>query len=143
MSSANQQDQAAERGATADTPRELHWAGWKSILKRIWVNSGRHNIGLLSAGVALYAFLSFGPLLGAVVMTYGLIADPATVAKHLRSIIHLVPTDAARLISEQLTQLTQSAAEKKGIGLLVELLVSIYGASRASSAMIADLEPPV
>ena len=139
MSSASQQDQAAERGATADTPRQLHWAGWKPILKRIWVNSGRHNISLLSAGVAFYAFLSFVPLLGAVVMTYGLIADPATVAKHMRSIIDLVPADAARLIYEQLTQLTESAAEKKGIGLFVALLVSIYGASRASGAMIGSL----
>jgi membrane protein len=89
--------------------------------------------------VAFYAFLSFVPLLGSLVMTYGLVADPATVAKHMRAIVDLVPADAARLIYEQLTQLTQSAAEKKGIGLLLALAVSIYGASRASGAMIGSL----
>ncbi|WP_461159187.1 YihY/virulence factor BrkB family protein [Sphingobium sp. TomMM35A] len=103
------------------------------------MNSGRHNLSLLSAGVAFYAFLSFVPLLGSLVMTYGLVADPATVAKHMRAIVDLVPADAARLIYEQLTQLTQSAAEKKGIGLLLALAVSIYGASRASGAMIGSL----
>ncbi|WP_097093317.1 YihY/virulence factor BrkB family protein [Novosphingobium sp. Chol11] len=108
-------------------------------MQRAWVNSGRHNLSLLSAGVAFYAFLSFVPLLGSLVMTYGLVADPATVAKHMRAIVDLVPADAARLIYEQLTQLTQSAAEKKGIGLLLALAVSIYGASRASGAMIGSL----
>ncbi|QPI74373.1 YihY/virulence factor BrkB family protein [Sphingobium sp. Cam5-1] len=108
-------------------------------MKRAWVNSGRHNLSLLSAGVAFYAFLSFVPLLGSLVMTYGLVADPATVAKHMRAIVDLVPADAARLIYEQLTQLTTSAAEKKGIALLLALAVSIYGASRASGAMIGSL----
>lgn len=112
---------------------------WKAILARVWVNSGRHNLGLLAAGVAFYAFLSFVPLLGAVIMIYGLAADPATVARHMRTILDLVPADAARLIQEQLTQLTTSAQDKKGIGLLIALLVSIFGASRASGAMIGSL----
>lgn len=114
-------------------------AAWKAIVKRVWVNSGRHNLGLLSAGVAFYVFLSFVPLLGAVIMIYGLAADPATVARHMRTILDVVPTDAARLIQEQLTQLTTSAREKKGIGLLIALCVSIFGASRSSGAMIGSL----
>ncbi len=139
MSALQDQELARENGAAALAPTQMRWAGWKPILKRVWVNSGRHNLGLLSAGVAFYAFLSFVPLLGAVVMIYGLAADPATVAQHMRTIIDLVPADAARLIYEQLTQLTNSAANKKGLGLLIALLISIYGASRASGAMIGSL----
>src|SRR3546814_17247191 len=76
---------------------------------------GRHNINLMAAGVAFYAFLSFVPLLGALIITYGLIADPALVANHLKVIIDLVPADAARLIYEQLVDLTTAAGEKKGL----------------------------
>ncbi|MBV1691372.1 YihY/virulence factor BrkB family protein [Novosphingobium sp. G106] len=108
-------------------------------MKRVWRNIGRHNIGLMSAGVAFYVFLSFVPLLGALVMTYGLLADPAIVAEHMKVIIALVPTDAAMLIHEQLSNLTSAAADKKGLGLLVALTVSIYGATRASSALISAL----
>ena len=72
-------------------------------------------------------------------MTYGLVADPATVAKHMATIIDLVPVDAAQLIYDQLGSLTQAAAGKKGLGLAVALAVSIYGASRASNAMIGSL----
>src|SRR3546814_9899295 len=43
---------AAERGAHADTPASLTIAAWREIAGRIWVNSGRHNINLMAAGVA-------------------------------------------------------------------------------------------
>jgi len=126
-------------GASATSPAQLPWPAWKAILQRVWANVGRHNVGLMSAGVAFYAFLSFVPLLGALLMSYGLVADPATVAKHMKIIIDLVPADAARLIYEQLTNLTTAAAGKKGIGLAVALVVSIYGATRASGAIITAL----
>lgn len=130
---------ATSAGRDAATPRELDWPAWKAILGRVWINSGTHNLGLMSAGVAFYTFLSFVPLLGALVMTYGLMADPAIVAQHMRKIIDLVPKDAARLIYEQLVALTTAAEGKKGLGLLVALLVSIYGATRASGAIITAL----
>src|SRR4051812_14760304 len=82
-------------GAKAESPGALAWPAWKAILGRVWINSGRHNVGLMAGGIAFYVFLSFVPLLGALVMTYGLIADPSTVAQHMRMIIDLVPADAA------------------------------------------------
>ena len=94
---------------------------------------------LLILGVAFFAFLSFVPLLGAVVMTYGLVADPATVAGHMQTIINLVPTDAAKLIQDQLTNVATTAATKAGLGLLIALAFSIYGAMRASGAIIQAL----
>jgi len=127
---------ASDAGADAATPVQLDWTAWKAILGRVWVNTGRHNLGLMSAGVAFYAFLSFVPLLGALVMTYGLVADPATVMQHMRVLIELVPREAAQLIYEQLVNLTTSAASKKGLGLFFALLVSIYGATRASGAIM-------
>src|SRR3546814_4774285 len=80
---------------------------------------GYHNLSLMAAGVAFYAFLSFVPLLGAVVMTYGLVADPATVAQHMQAIIELVPSDAAALIQDQLVNVAATAASKAGLGLAI------------------------
>lgn len=129
----------ADRGAWAESPQALTFQAWREIFGRVWTNSGTHNISLMAAGVAFYVFLSFVPLLGALVMSYGLIADPATVAQHMRMIIDLVPADAARLIYEQLVNLTTAAASKKGLALLVALLISIYGATRASGAIMTAL----
>jgi membrane protein len=128
-----------EAGAHAETPTQFSAAAWKIILKRVWNANDSHNLSLMAAGVAFYAFLSFVPLLAALVMSYGLIADPAVVAQHMGSIIDLVPAEAAKLIYEQLIALTTAASGRKGLGLLIALGVAIFGASRASGAIIAAL----
>jgi membrane protein len=142
MAASNNLDTGARadpRGRAADSPLELPRLAWKEIAGRIWTKTGTDNIGLLAAGVAFYAFLAFVPLLGALIMTYGLIADPSTVADHMRSIIDVVPADAARLIYEQLVSVTTTAASKTGLGLIIALTISLYGATRASGAIMMAL----
>jgi membrane protein len=126
-------------GRQASSPAKLPWHAWKEVLKRVWVKMGEDNISLMAAGVAFYGFLSIVPLLGALVMTYGLIADPATIASHMQTVFQLVPRDAAKLILDQLISLVTTASTKKGIGLIVALLISLYGATRASGAVIMAL----
>lgn len=146
------EDQAAQTDATGQpeegTPipgvgsaRPWHhpWPAWRAILFRVYSMHGYHNLTLMAAGVAFYAFLSFVPLLGATVMTYGLVADPATVGRHMDAIFEIVPVDAARLIEDQLIAVVTTAAEKAGLGLGLALLISIYGAMRAATAMIQAL----
>jgi membrane protein len=126
-------------GVESTHPWRHPWPAWKSILKRVYSMDGYHNLSLMAAGVAFYAFLSFVPLLGAIVMTYGLIADPSTVSGHMQTIFELVPADAARLISDQLIAVSTTAASKAGLGLVIALVLSIYGAMRAASAIIQAL----
>lgn len=126
-------------GRDARRPTEMPAAAWKAILTRVWNKTGDDNIGLMAAGVAFYAFLSIVPMFGALIMTYGLVADPASIATHMKTIIDLVPADAARLIYEQLVSVTTTAASKKGLGLLLALAVALYGATRASGAIMAAL----
>jgi membrane protein len=126
-------------GHDAASPTQLPLSAWRAILGRVWVKTGTDNIGLLAAGVAFFAFLAFVPLLGALVMTYGLIADPATISAHMQTVIRLVPHDAAKLILDQLVNLVTTASSKKGLGLVIALFVSLYGASRASGAIMSAL----
>jgi membrane protein len=126
-------------GREASDPLELPGHAWHEVLGRVWVKTGDDNISLMAAGVAFYAFLALVPLLGALIMTYGLIADPSTIADHMRVIIRLVPRDAAKLILDQIVSLVTTAADKKGLGLAVALVVSLFGAARASGAIIMAL----
>jgi len=93
----------------------------------------------MSAGIAFYAFLSFIPLLGALVMSYGIIADPTAVGRHMALMIEVLPTDAARLVNEQLVALLITASKKKGVALIVAMCLSVFSASRAAGAMIEAL----
>ena len=139
MADAPDIDPSTIPGIESHHPWQHPWPAWKAIFKRIYVMDGYHNLSLMSAGVAFYAFLSFVPLLGAIVMIYGLVADPATVAQHMQTIINLVPADAAKLIQDQLVNIAETAASKAGLGLTIALALSIYGAMRASGAIIQAL----
>jgi membrane protein len=125
--------------AGADNPAAIPPAGWFQILKRSYAESTKDNVGIVAAGVAFYAFLAFVPLLGALVLTYGLVADPASVMSHVQGLTSVMPADAARLIGEQLLTISQDATSKQGFGLLIALLLSLYGAMRGATSIITAL----
>ncbi|WP_419825276.1 YihY/virulence factor BrkB family protein [Sphingomonas sp.] len=123
----------------AAEPRGTGFARSRRFLGRLWTRMGSENIGLMAAGVAFYCFLSLAPLLAAVILTYGLVADPSSIADHIRAIVTVVPKDAAELIVNQLVGIVTASSGKTGLGLVVALFFAIYGATRASSAIMAAL----
>jgi membrane protein len=66
------------------------------VLLRTWQEAGDDNVGLVAAGVAFYVFLALVPLLGAVVLTYGLVASPEGVAKSMAKLTTMLPQQVAR-----------------------------------------------
>lgn len=123
----------------AQVPWHIPRRQWRAILKRTWTAYFANHLGLLAAAVAFYAFLSFVPMLAAVVMTYGLVGDPEMVNAHMRTVTGLVPGEAAQLVNQQLLGLVSAAKSETGFGLVVALAFAIYGATRASSAIIEAL----
>jgi membrane protein len=126
-------------GRDADRPADIPARGWMAVLKRTWKEAGDDNLNLVAAGVAFYFFLALVPLLASLVLTYGLVADPITVVKHLQGLTQVLPADAARLIGEQLISVTQAAQREKGFGLLLALLLALYGGMRGASSIITAL----
>jgi membrane protein len=132
-------DIAAERPAPAAGPGDIPAAGWREVLVRTYKESTRDNVSIIAAGVAFYAFLAFVPMMGALVLIYGLVAEPASVVQHVRALTGMVPADAAQLIGEQLMNVSQTATSKKGFGLLLAILLSIYGAMRGATSIVTAL----
>lgn len=126
-------------GRYAETPAQVPLRGWWQILKRTYAESNADNVGLIAAGVAFYGFLAFVPLLLALVLTYGLVVDPAEVATHIAKLTQLVPAEAAKLIDEQLAGIVDTAAGKKGLGLAAALALSLYGAMKGAGAIVTAL----
>jgi membrane protein len=112
---------------------------WRDVLLRTWKEAGDDNVGLLAAGVAFYAFLAFVPLLASAVLTYGLAADPATVAKHIGELAQALPREMAAIIADQLEGMTEGGDGAKGLGLLIALALAVYGASKGASAIVTAL----
>ena len=130
---------SANLGRDAASPAEMPAKGWLAVLRRVWKSAGEHNLGLIAAGVAFYGFLALVPLLGALVMAYGLIADPAEIAKHMQAVGAALPRDAAGIIQDQLKSLAQTAAGKKGLGLAGALALALYGAMQGAKAVMTAL----
>ena len=105
-----------ERGQDAASPWQMPAKGWLDVLKRSWAEMGKDNLSLIASGVAFYAFLAIVPLLGAIVLTYGLVAGPASVVRHFQELSTMLPGDAAKLIGEQLMNVVNTASGKKGVG---------------------------
>lgn len=125
--------------AGASTPAEVSPAGWWDIAKRAWHDAGRDNLSLVASGIAFNAFLAFVPLLTAVVLSYGLIAAPEEVARHMTALTRMMPREAASLIGGQLKTIVESAGSAAGLGLLLSLVIALYGAMRGSSGLITGL----
>ncbi|MBZ6377829.1 hypothetical protein B5C34_02910 [Pacificimonas flava] len=98
-----------------------------------------NNLGLVAAGVAFYAFLAFVPLLAALVLAYGLVADPATVSRHAQSLGTVLPSAAAELITDQLEAVTGADQGRTRLGLLLSLLAALWGASKGAKSIIIAL----
>ena len=126
-------------GTDARSPWQMPRTAWIQVAKRTWAETSNDNIGLIAAGVAFYGFLALVPLLGAIVLSYGLVADAKTVTSNMNTLTSVLPQQVARLIGEQLLGVVQTSDGKKGFGLLIALGIALFGARNAAGAVITAL----
>jgi len=131
-----QQRAAVEK---ADNPFTILRHDWRAVLKATWAESSRDNVSLVAAGTAFWGFTALAPMLAATVLTYGLFANPQTVASNISSLFRMLPRDAAALIAHQLSAVVQTSADKKGLGLALALLIALYGGLQGSFGVISAL----
>src|SRR5947209_18566768 len=123
----NNANPGAHSGRAAESPRQIPLNGWKQVALRTWKQSSEDNVGLVAAGVAFYGFLALVPLLGATVLTYGMVADPQPVLGNMKSLTSVMAGAAAKLIGDQLMSIVQTSSGKKGLGLLIALAIALFG----------------
>ena len=128
-----------EKGRDADTPAQIPAPAWKEIAFRTWKESSKDNVSLVAAGVAFYGFLAMVPLMGATVLTYGLVASPQTVLHNVQSLAKTMPQDMAKLIGDQLLNVVKTSGGKKGLGLLAALAIALWGARNAAGSVVIAL----
>jgi membrane protein len=123
-------------GTEAESPTQIPVQGWREVLQRAMRDSQEHNISLLAAGVAFYAFLALFPALISLVTLVGLVADPVQITEQVRSFTAGLPRDSQQLISEQLAAITGSSGGALTIGLVVSLLLALWSASSGTSSLM-------
>ena len=109
------------------------------LAKDAVARSTRNNTGIVAAGVAFYAFLAMVPMLAATVLVYGLVATPEIVARDIGTLAEVLPEATAELFSDQLQNVVQTSAGKKGLGLIVALAIALFGARNGAGSVLTAL----
>ncbi len=136
---AMRQGEHQAHGHEADDPSDIPRRGWMQIAKRVGARISRDNLSIIAAGVAFYAFLAIPSALTALVALYGLAFDPQDVQRQIASLNGALPGEAVQLIGQQLQTMTSQPRSTLGIGLIVAVLVAIWGARSAMSTFVTAL----
>ena len=118
---------------------DLSPRGLKAIAVETWKEAGDDNLSLIAAGVAFYGFLALVPLLTAFVLSYGLVAEPQSVVRHMATLTALMPQNAAEIIGNQLRDMVETSRSETGFALLLAIAIALYGASKGAGAVVIAL----
>lgn len=123
-------------GRYATNPSEISWRGWLEIGRRIIKNVERHNLTLISAGVALFSMLAIFPALNVAVSLYALFTSPENIISHMEPLQQLLPEQAFAILKEQLTKLSDAGKATLNLTLVVSVIVGFWLSRKGSAALI-------
>ena len=98
-----------------------------------------HNLTLVAAGVAFYAFLALVPALIAFVSIYGLIADPSDVTRQVEDIGSSLPAEVQDFLVFQLTSIVNANGTGVSVTAVVAIVLALWSASGGMAALITGI----
>jgi len=128
-----------DRGHTAESPREIPFAGWKDIGKRVFSQISKDNVQIVSAGVAFYFFLALFPTVIAAMTIYSLIFDPTQIQDHFASLNRFIPTEAFEIIKGIVDPIFEESDQSLGWGMVLSILLSLWSANKGTSALFTGI----
>jgi membrane protein len=127
------------RGRSAERPTEIPRPGWRDVLWRVWAQIGKDNVSIVAAGVAFYSLLAIFPAITAFVSLYGIVADPSQVQQQIQLLQGVVPSDALKLIGDQLHAVAAAGTSRLGLGAAVAILFALWSAGAGVRALMTAL----
>lgn len=107
---------------------------------RLWLRSGEAKLGLISAGVAFFGFLSVFPAVATVVAIWGYASDPEAIRNQIAVLKDFLPEDAFLLLDTQVQALVSANGQTVGWALLVSTLFALWSARAGVDALIQGLD---
>lgn len=127
------------RGRRAESPVAIPLRGWRDIAWRIYAEIQNDRLLAVAAGVVFYGLLALFPAITALVSSYALFAEAATIGKHLAFAAALMPGGAYGIVEEQITRIAQSSNSGLSTAFVLGLLLAIWSANAGMKAMIDAL----
>ena len=102
-------------------------------------NSLANNVPTLASAIAYSAFLTIPSILLVAVGVFGLVAGPGTVHTLIDKVGSVMPADAARLLDQSLTRVTQAQSGTTLALTVVGILLALWSLSGAMGALMWGL----
>ena len=111
----------------------------RSVATRLQPRIREHNLTLVAAGVAFYAFLALIPALVAFISIYGLVANPANVTRQVKDIASAQPKAVQDFFVYQLTSIIHANRAGVSITLIVAIALALWSASGGMAALVTGV----
>ncbi len=126
-------------GRHATHPHHIPLKGWWQVAQRVWTESARDNLTVVSAGCAFYALFAVVPVLSALIALYGLTANPASVELHFGMLASVLPPQAYDIVIDQIRRVAATSNRSLGWGLALSLGLALWSSSSLTQALFAAL----
>ena len=111
----------------------------QSIASRLRPRIREHNLTLVAAGVAFYAFLALIPTLVAFISLYGLVANPADVTRQVKDVASALPKEVQNFFVYQLTSIIHANRTGVSVTLIVAVALALWSASGGMAALVTGV----
>lgn len=125
-------------GIFAEGPWRLSRQAWLASLIRTARGAADDDYGMVASAIAFSSFLALLPLLGAIVLVYGMVTPSERVAENIRTLLFILPNEARAFIGNWLIEAI-TRRDGREIGLLVATGVALVAALRAGRSIIGGL----
>jgi membrane protein len=126
-------------GRRAQTPVQIPWRGWKSVIHRTGREIVSDRAALVAAGCAFYATLALFPAITMLIFLYGLMFDPITVEPQLQLMRELLPASAFQLIADRVHMLVTQQRGTLTTGLVISILITLWSSATGTKSLITAL----
>ena len=127
---------AADRGRSAEQPRDIPAKGWWDVTWRVVKRLGSDNVTLVAAGLAMYALLSVFPGLTAAVSVYGMFASPQDVLKQMSVFQGVLPPGVMDIFNTELKTLAGHQQSTLSVAAFLGIVLALWSARSAMSALM-------
>lgn len=111
----------------------------KSAASKLPERIREHNLTLVAAGVAFYAFLALVPALIAIVSIYGLVADPHDVERLVKDVGSSLPVEVQNFLVFQLTSIVNANGAGVTTAAVIAIALALWSASGGMAALVTAI----
>ncbi|QHP73701.1 YihY/virulence factor BrkB family protein [Bradyrhizobium sp. LCT2] len=116
-------------GRRAKSPLAIPWAGWKDIFWRTYQRIDHDRLLATAGGVVFFGLLAIFPAVTALVSSYGLFADPATISANLQTLATMLPEGSFQIVEDQVARVVSKGNTTLGATFVLGLLLAIWSAN--------------